>query len=98
MSRYWEPTRKRDESISDQEIVDAINSVTVREESDRVFIFFVYAGLERRILVKNRKLMYVQPHGHKAYIVARTVLTHVLSFPQDYLPQEVILRVLIGND
>ena len=94
------PERKRDESISLEEIEEAVNSAELRERGwpQRVCLSFTYAGRGRECLVSNRRAHQVSPYGHKAQLLASIVLKHILEFPHGNIPERLKLRVLLGNE
>jgi hypothetical protein len=105
MARYkFTPAKPRDEP-SMEEIEAAINSATVQytedhdfEGEDYIVMSFMYGGLVRDGVIKNKRVDRIFPYGYKAQRVADRVLKHILEFPHDYLPKDVMLRVLLGND
>jgi hypothetical protein len=94
------PKKNPDNELKLEEIADAIASAQVFERyiTNDVYLVFVYAGTARQCRIKNREIEDMNPHGYRAMRVAEEVLAHVLRNPNDYLPRDLMLRVLIGND
>jgi len=83
---------------SSEDIETAVNTARVFGRGRALYLEFNYAGRFHNFQISKRQILWAGSHGYKARMLAVCVWEHILQYPNSFLPPELILVVLMGND